>query len=68
MSFKVIHSSKLDAEKWNLCVEKYQMDIYNEYHFLNAVCLDNWYGFVWGDYEKILPFYQKKKWGIIPYV
>lgn len=44
------------------------MDIYNEYHFLNAVCLDSWYGFIWGDYEKILPFYRKKKWGILPYV
>lgn len=68
MHFKIIHCLKIDAQKWNLCVEKYQMDIYNEYHFLNAVCLDNWYGFVWGDYGKILPFYRKKKWGVIPYV
>lgn len=68
MGFKVIHSSKIDSDKWNSCVNTYQMDIYNEYHFLNAVCLDNWYGFVWGDYEKILPFYRKKKWGLIPYV
>jgi hypothetical protein len=44
------------------------MDVYNEYHFLNAVCLDQWFGFVWGDYEKILPFYQKKKWGFFPYI
>jgi len=44
------------------------MDIYNDYHFLNAVCLGDWYGFVWGDYDKVLPFYQKKKFGLIPYV
>ena len=68
MSFKVLHSSKIDAEKWNLCLNRYQMDIYNEFYFLNSVCLENWYGFVWGDYEKILPFYRKKKWGIIPYL
>ena len=68
MNFKIIHRSAIDAQKWNRCLEKYQMDIYNEFYFLNAVCIDNWYGFVWGDYDKILPFYQKKKWGIIPYV
>ncbi|MBL7788601.1 MAG: hypothetical protein JNL75_02060 [Chitinophagales bacterium] len=68
MNFKVLHSSAINAAKWNDCVERYQMDIYDEFHFLNAVCLDNWYGFVWGDYEKILPFYRKKKWGILPYI
>lgn len=67
MNYKVLPSSNIDAQKWNDCVLRYAMDIYNDYHFLNAVCLDQWFGFVWGDYEKILPFYQKKKWGLIPY-
>jgi|694.fasta_scaffold02560_16 hypothetical protein len=68
MNYRVLSSSNIDAQKWNDCVQRYAMDIYNEYHFLNAVCPDHWFGFVWGDYEKILPFYQKKKWGFIPYI
>lgn len=68
MNFKVLHSSKLNAEKWNQCANKYQMDIYSTFEYLNAVCLSDWYCFVWGDYEKILPFYRKKKWGIFSYI
>jgi len=68
MKIRILPSSEIDSQKWNDCIQRYAMDIYNEYHFLNAVCLDHWFGFVWGDYEKILPFYQKKKWGFIPYI
>jgi hypothetical protein len=68
MKIRILPSSEIDAQKWNDCIQRYAMDIYNEYHFLNAVCLDHWFGFVWGDYEKILPFYQKNKWGFIPYI
>ena len=68
MKFQVIHSTQIDAKKWNHRIVEHKSDIYNEYHFLNAVTLNHWYGIVWGDYDKVLPFYRKKKWGIIPYI
>lgn len=68
MKFKIVHCSEIDSFKWNSRIESQKSEIYNEYHYLSACTLDNWYGFVWGDYDCVLPFYQKKKWGIIPYV
>ena len=68
MRFKILSSSEIDIAKWNERVYAQDSEIYNEYHYLSACTMDDWYGIVWGDYEKILPFYQKKKWGLIPYI
>lgn len=68
MRFRVLSSSEIDIAKWNEKVHEQDSEIYNEYHYLSACTINDWYGIVWGDYEKILPFYQKKKWGLIPYI
>jgi hypothetical protein len=68
MKFKAIHSRHIDIAKWNTSVDSSEGEVYNEYHYLCGVTMNNWYGLVWGDYEKILPVYKKKKWHSIPYV
>jgi hypothetical protein len=67
MPFKILHSSQIVAQLWNKTILTQGSDVYNEYHYLNATTGNNWRGIVWGEYEKVLPFYQKKKWNIIPY-
>lgn len=68
MNFKIISCSQIDKDKWNQRILLQGSDIYNEYEYLQIVCNRNWQGIVWGDYEKVLPFYQKKKWGLFPYI
>lgn len=68
MPYKILHASQIDVSKWNSSIRQHQRSIYSEFYFLNAVCQDNWYGIIWGDYEKVFPFYAKKKWGIFPYL
>jgi len=68
MNFKILHCSQIDIDKWNNYSKTNVTDIYNEYNYLNSCTGENWYGIIWGNYEKILPFYQKKIWNIIPYI
>jgi hypothetical protein len=68
LNFQILPSSHINAELWNKTIQVYQSDVYNDYHYLNATTGSNWQGIIWGDYDKVLPFYQKKKWNIIPYV
>lgn len=66
--FRALHSSQIDATKWNQAVELSHGEIYSTYEYLHAVTLGDWRGVIKGDYEKVLPYYQKKKWGLIPYI
>ncbi len=68
MKFRVLHSSKIDCLKWNARVSMNNSEIYNDFHYLNDCTFGEWYGMIWGDYEKLLPYYQKRKWGFLPYV
>lgn len=66
--YNTFHSSQIDATKWNQAVELSHGEIYSTYEYLQAVTLGDWRGVIKGDYEKVLPYYQKKKWGLIPYI
>jgi hypothetical protein len=65
---RVIKRSQLDITKWDHAVENKGLLPYAYHQFLDAVTSQNWSALIWGDYEAILPFYTKKKWGWIPYV
>lgn len=68
MSFQILHSSLINSAKWTQSIGNQNSDVYNDFQYLNACTSNNWYGFIWGDYEKVLPYYQKKKWGLVPYI
>lgn len=68
MSFQILHSSIINPQAWNKTILAQGSDVYNEFYYLEATTNKNWLGIIWGDYEKVLPFYQKKKLGLIPYV
>jgi hypothetical protein len=65
---RVIKRAQLDIKKWDYAVENKSLLPYSYPQFLDAVTSQNWSALIWGDYEAILPFYTKKKWGWIPYV
>ena len=65
---RVIKRAQLDIKKWDYAVENKSLLPYSYHQFLDAVTSQNWSALIWDDYEAILPFYTKKKWGWIPYV
>lgn len=68
MPFLVLPSSQINPQAWNKTILNQGSDVYNDFYYLDATTNKNWQGIIWGDYEKVLPFYQKKKIGFIPYI
>ena len=60
---QTIPSNKLNAHKWNECVDTHQAKIYFRFEYLNLMA-DNWIGIVLNDYEAIFPICYRKKFGI----
>ncbi len=65
---KILKRNEIDTEKWNLSVQKLELSPYLYSIYLDATTSKSWKALVWGDYEKVLPFYSQKKWELIPYV
>jgi hypothetical protein len=68
MPFQILPSSLINPTAWNQTILAQSSDVYNEFHYLNATTDNNWQGIIWGDYKKVLPFYKKKKLGLISYI
>ncbi len=61
---QILPSNKIDADKWNNCIEKSGNSlIYADYSFLTNQC-DHWSGLIINDYQTILPLPWRRKWGI----
>jgi len=66
--FRIIARSDLNTDRWNdLCLKGSGSNLYAQLWFLDAMTQESWAAVVMGDYDAVLPFYRKKKWGI-PYV
>lgn len=68
MTFEVLHRRDLNVDKWNRRVIEQQSEIYSHTSFLDLCTDADWKAIIWGDYNRVLPIYRKRKWGIIPYV
>jgi hypothetical protein len=58
----------IDEDKWDACVQQSPIPLWyglsRSWKYLSR----SWFGLVWGDYEAVMPFAYRKKWGIIPYI
>lgn len=65
---KILKRSEIDTKKWDFTVQKLELCPYLYSRYLDATTSMLWHALVWGDYERVLPFYSQKKWKLIPYV
>ena len=64
----LLSSKKMDATKWQTYCNKFDLGLYHQFEYLNAVTKENWKALIWGDYAFCLPVFIKKKYGFISYV
>lgn len=73
MELHKIPSYEINKKNWDACIAKHENGlIYSTTDYLDAMA-DNWTGFVFGDYEAVMPIVWRKKFGIkycynIPFV
>ncbi len=67
MNIQVLHSDKVDIKKWNHLVKSTaRISVFNFSWYLNALDYE-WYVFVKGDYEWVLPFFAEAHRVFMPF-
>ncbi len=59
----ILTSDKIDAAKWDACVNKHKGLIYTTYFFLNTIT-DNWKGIIINNYNAVMALPYRRKYGI----
>ena len=63
--YVLLPSSAIDAQKWDACISlSAQPVIYATHNYLNHFS-DKWMGFVFGDYDAVMPVTLKEKFRLI---
>ncbi len=65
---RYIPGDLIDEQKWDACIQQSPIPLWyglsRSWKYLSRF----WFGLVWGDYEAVMPFAYRKKWGVIPYI
>ncbi len=59
---KLIQRKEIDDERWNSIIAASRHETIYPYTWYMDACADQWSGFVWGDYEFVMPFAFRKKY------
>lgn len=65
--WRLVPLSKIDSDRWDVCVRFHEREIFSEYWYWDAVC-NSWQAWVKGDYEDVIALPSERKWGIIPFM
>lgn len=58
------HNNDIDISRWDACIiSSSGTKVYAMSWYLNSISKD-WYGFIMGDYEYVMPVFLGSKWGI----
>jgi hypothetical protein len=62
--FIVLKNNVINPVKWNAAAMKNQGLPYQLFEYLEASSLNGWTGIIFGDYEKVFPYFYNVKFGI----
>jgi hypothetical protein len=63
--WKCVSHKRIDAARWDACIECQDGEVFSEAWYWNAVC-KTWKGWIKGDYEAVIPWPIKQKFLVIP--
>lgn len=68
MNLRLLQRKEIDDEKWNNTISSsHKVNVYANTWYLDAMTDSKWQAWISGDYEIVMPFYKKYKYGI-PYI
>lgn len=68
MEIRLLRRNEIDDEKWNKSIAtSIHVSVYALTWYLDAMTDSKWQAWISGDYEIVMPFYKKYKYGI-PYI
>ena len=63
--WKCVSHKRIDAARWDACIERQGGEVFSEAWYWNAVC-KTWKGWIKGDYEAVIPWPLQHKFAVIP--
>jgi len=64
IEYKILFGNQIDKHKWDQKATQWNWNVYSFIFYLDAVTDRQWSAIVFGDYDFIFPFYERKKWGV----
>ncbi|MEY2938629.1 MAG: hypothetical protein RL062_1218 [Bacteroidota bacterium] len=61
----LLANDQIDRSRWDACVMRHQKSLFSLSWYWDAV-FPHWSGYVLGDYESVIPWPKKLKWGFLP--